>query len=86
MEINFPGEEGLNTLKELTTQVPRAKVVIFTTATDFNLIDQALRSGASGYLLKEMDTVSLTKALKEVSQLIANILTIKPLYKDPAIS
>lgn len=66
MEINFFHKDKLDTLKELTMQFPKANVVIFTTATDFGFVDWALQNGASGYLLKEMDTASLINALKEV--------------------
>ncbi|RLQ84948.1 DNA-binding response regulator [Planomicrobium sp. Y74] len=66
MEINFLQKNNLNTLKELTVEFPDAKALIFTTATEFNFVDLALQNGASGYLLKEMDTVSLINALKEV--------------------
>ncbi|QHJ71347.1 LuxR C-terminal-related transcriptional regulator [Planococcus halotolerans] len=65
-EVHFPGKKDLHALEELIIQVPHAKVVIFTTTTDFDLLEQVLENGASGYLLKEMDSFSLTSALKAV--------------------
>lgn len=66
MEINLPPQTGIQALGELNQHFPHSKVIVFTVVDDFFYVSQAIRAGASGYLLKEMDSPSLIHAIKAV--------------------
>ncbi len=66
MEINLPPQTGIQALGELNQHFPHSKVIVFTVVDDFFYVSQAIRAGASGYLLKEMDSPSLIHAIKVV--------------------
>lgn len=65
MDINLSQKNGLDALRGLIMRFPQANVLIFTASPELANVTQALQNGASGYLLKEMDTVSLINALKD---------------------
>lgn len=66
MEINIPSKNGIDALRELIQHFPFSKVIIFTVVDDFHYVSLALKAGASGYLLKEMDSNSIVHAIKRV--------------------
>jgi DNA-binding NarL/FixJ family response regulator len=61
----MPGN-GIRAAKEVTDQLPEAAVVMLTQSRDDADLFDALRAGASGYLLKDMDTDRLPDALRGV--------------------
>src|SRR5436309_14468567 len=65
LDIQMPGS-GIHAAEEIARKVPEAAVVMLTVSrTDRDLFD-ALRVGASGYLLKDMDPERLPLALHGV--------------------
>jgi DNA-binding NarL/FixJ family response regulator len=65
LDIQMPGS-GIHAAQEITRKVPEAAVVMLTVSrSDRDLFD-ALRVGASGYLLKDMDPERLPLALHGV--------------------
>jgi DNA-binding NarL/FixJ family response regulator len=65
LDINMPGN-GIQAAEAITREVPDSAVVMLTVSrTDVDLFD-ALRAGASGYLLKDIDPVRLPLALHGV--------------------
>jgi two-component system nitrate/nitrite response regulator NarL len=65
MEVKLPGD-GLAAAAEICERVPAAAVVMLTASTDDSDLFAALRAGASGYLLKDMDPERLGHALRGV--------------------
>jgi DNA-binding NarL/FixJ family response regulator len=65
LDINMPGN-GLAAVWELTARLPQVKVVMLTVSEDADHLFAALRAGASGYLLKDMDFSRLPHALVDV--------------------
>lgn len=65
LDIHMPGN-GIRAAKEVTSQLPDAAVVMLTQSRDDADLFDALRAGASGYLLKDMDTDRLPDALRGV--------------------
>lgn len=66
MDIRMPicdGVEGTRKIKELNQNI---KVIILTTFNDDNYISQALKNGASGYLLKNISPDKIIEAIKVV--------------------
>jgi two-component system response regulator DevR len=60
--------EGLELCKKLTSTYPDTAVLVLTTLVDDQLVVRAIRSGASGYVVKDVDTRELVSAIQAVSQ------------------
>ncbi|WP_332695479.1 response regulator transcription factor [Halalkalibacter lacteus] len=67
MDINMPQMNGVEATKELVTAFPNAKVLILSIHDDESYVTHVLKTGASGYLLKEMDASALVEAVKVVA-------------------
>jgi DNA-binding NarL/FixJ family response regulator len=53
MDMNMPGMDGVEATRLVTEAAPQASVLMLTIATDDTRVIEALRAGASGYLLKD---------------------------------
>lgn len=68
MDINMPEMNGVEATAELIEYFPDTNVIILSIHDDEQYVMRALRTGAQGYLLKEMDSDSLVEAIKVVSE------------------
>ena len=66
MDISMPGLNGLQALAHITQDFPEVRVIILSMHHNDEYVMQALKSGASGYLLKRAATAELPVALKNV--------------------
>ncbi|MEO7598372.1 MAG: response regulator transcription factor [Opitutus sp.] len=66
MDISMPGLNGLDTTARIVREKPKTKVLILSMHTGEDYVLQALRAGATGYLLKDAATVELGVALAAV--------------------
>lgn len=66
MDISMPGLNGLQALAQITRDYPHVRVIILSMHHHDEYILQALKSGASGYLLKRAATAELPAALTSV--------------------
>jgi DNA-binding NarL/FixJ family response regulator len=66
MDINLPGMTGIECARELKRQIPYIEVLMLTMFGDLDRIFDALRAGASGYLLKRTSPAALKAAMEEV--------------------
>ncbi len=67
MDINMPHINGVEATGNLIEKYPESKVIILSIHDDENYVTHALKTGASGYLLKEMDADALIEAVKVVA-------------------
>lgn len=67
MDINMPNVNGVEATKQLVDANPDTKVIILSIHDDENYVTHALKTGARGYLLKEMDADTLIEAVKVVA-------------------
>lgn len=67
MDIRMPGLDGLAATAEVLAAHPEARVVILTTFDDDEYVYEALRAGASGFLLKSADGDTLVNAVRVVA-------------------
>jgi two-component system, NarL family, response regulator DegU len=67
MDINMPETNGVEATRELMDRYPDTKVIILSIHDDENYVNHALKTGALGYLLKEMDSDALVDAVKIVA-------------------
>jgi DNA-binding NarL/FixJ family response regulator len=66
MDIRMPRMDGIETLKTLTGQGSTIPVIILTTFDDHELVLNAIRAGARGFLLKDVSLESLVEAIETV--------------------
>ncbi|RRN74893.1 DNA-binding response regulator [Peribacillus simplex] len=68
MDINMPNMNGVEATKMLVNRYPETKVIILSIHDDENYVQHALKTGAQGYLLKEMDADALIDAVRVVAE------------------
>ncbi|MBS7344945.1 MAG: response regulator transcription factor [Caryophanon sp.] len=67
MDINMPAKNGVEATADLLAQYPDAKVIMLSIHDDETYVTHALKSGALGYMLKEMDADEIVEAIKVVA-------------------
>jgi DNA-binding NarL/FixJ family response regulator len=65
-DVRLGKDSGLDLCREITTSYPPTKVVLLTVYDDEHYLYQALRAGASGYILKRIDGRELVAQLHRV--------------------
>lgn len=68
MDIRLPDGSGIDACRQILARSPDQRVLILTSVVDDHLVLQAIRAGAHGYLLKEIDSRGLVNALIDVSE------------------
>ena len=63
MDIRMPRINGVEGTRLIREKFPDMKVLMLTTFNDSELIFEALEQGASGYLLKDMETDAIVQAI-----------------------
>lgn len=66
VDINLPGMNGIELVVKLKMKLPGLQILILTSYEESNLIFDALRAGASGYLLKKAIPDELIQAIEDV--------------------
>jgi DNA-binding NarL/FixJ family response regulator len=64
MDLKMPGMNGVHATRQIRKQYPDVFVLILTTYDDDEWLFDAIRSGASGYLLKDTPRSDLIDAIK----------------------
>ncbi|MBR8653465.1 response regulator transcription factor [Achromobacter sp. Marseille-Q0513] len=80
LDLNLPGLSGLETLQLLVQDLPSCAVIILTVSEEADELGQALRDGARGYLVKNIDAEALTSAIRRAAggePVIAQSMTAK---------
>jgi two-component system nitrate/nitrite response regulator NarL len=67
LDLNMPGLSGLETLKLLVQDVPQAAVLILTVSEETDELSQAMRDGASGFLIKNIEAKDLILAIRRAA-------------------
>jgi len=77
MDINLPGINGIECIRQVKDKTPGTQFMMFTVYENDEKVFEALKAGASGYLLKNTGLVQLIESLKELhnggSPMSANI-------------
>ncbi|MDP9270899.1 MAG: response regulator transcription factor [Chloroflexota bacterium] len=66
LDINLPGTDGLSLLRDLVPRLPKTRVVMLTVSEDRRDLIQAVRSGAAGYLTKDLGPAALQRAVRGI--------------------
>lgn len=67
MDINMPRENGVIATSKVREFFPDVKVIILSIHDDESYVFETLRKGASGYLLKDMESDELVHAIRSVA-------------------
>ena len=67
LDLNMPGLSGLATLQLLTQDLPDSAVLMLTVSEDADDLGAALRSGARGYLVKNIEADALIAAVRRAA-------------------
>jgi len=91
LDLNMPGMNGLDTLVQLRTIALSGRVVVFSVSDHEDDVVNALKRGADGYLLKDMEPEALLKALHQaaagqmvLSEKLTNVLVASLRETHPA--
>lgn len=66
IDVRMPGMNGISATREICARCPATRVIVLTTFDDDEYVFEALRAGASGYLLKNADPDYLAQAIRAV--------------------
>jgi two-component system, NarL family, response regulator LiaR len=64
MDLVMPRLDGVEAMRELRTRVPAARVIVLTSFLDDDRLLPAIRAGAAGYLLKNVEPSELARAVR----------------------
>jgi two-component system nitrate/nitrite response regulator NarL len=67
LDLNMPGISGVEAISAIRKDAPSAQIVMLTVSEDAQDLLAALRSGASGYLLKNIDSEFLVTAIRRAA-------------------
>ncbi|MGH1385431.1 response regulator [Kordia sp.] len=68
MDIGLPGINGIEGTKKIKQQFPKTELIIVTVFEDSDMVFQALKAGACGYLTKSLGLPELNKALENLEK------------------
>lgn len=68
MDLQMPGGGGLAAIRSLAAQFPLTNVLVVTMFEDDDSVFAAMRAGARGYVLKDMDADDLARAVVAVGR------------------
>jgi two-component system response regulator NreC len=66
-DVMMPGLNGLEVTRQVTKSLPQTKVIILSMYTDDSYVLEALKNGATGYVLKDSQATDLVLAIREVA-------------------
>lgn len=68
LDVAMPLLNGLEATRQITREVPESKVLILSSYSDDEYVQQLTEEGASGYLLKQTAANDLIKAIREAQK------------------
>jgi DNA-binding NarL/FixJ family response regulator len=64
MDLKMPGMNGIEATRQIRAKYPDIKILVLTTYDDDEWVFDAIRAGASGYLLKDMPREKVVEAIR----------------------
>lgn len=64
MDLKMPGVNGIEATRQLRAKFPEIKILVLTTYDDDEWLFDAIRAGASGYLLKDTPRQKIIEAIR----------------------
>lgn len=67
LDIRLPDGTGFDACRQILQRSPATRVLVLTSVADEDVVDDAIRAGAHGYLLKEVHGRALVQAIHDVA-------------------
>ena len=78
MDIRLSGKSGIEACEEIKQKKPEIKIIMLTSYAEDEMLFSAIKSGASGYVLKQINSEGLIRSLEAVARGDASL--------DPAVT
>ncbi|MEX0873817.1 MAG: response regulator transcription factor [Actinomycetota bacterium] len=66
MDVRMPKLAGIDAARQIATALPATKIVMLTVSDEDQDLFEAIKAGASGYLLKEVDPTEIADAVRQI--------------------
>ena len=67
LDLRLPDGSGVDACQQILKKSPDTRVLILTSEADERMVDRAIRAGAHGYLLKEINAQALVQAIHDIA-------------------
>lgn len=67
LDIRLPDGTGFDACRRILQHQPEVRVLVLTSMVDESMVDEAIRAGTHGYLLKEINARGLVQAILDVA-------------------
>jgi two-component system response regulator DevR len=68
LDIRLPGGDGLDACRQIKAERPETRIIILTSYPDEEMLFDAIACGADGYVLKEIGSEELLRALERIGR------------------
>lgn len=68
MDIRLPGSSGIDACRKIVAQSPETKVIMLTSYAEDDMLFDAISAGACGYVLKQIGSDDLIRAVEAVGK------------------
>ncbi len=68
LDIRLPDGTGFDACRQILQRSPATRVLVLTSVADEDVVDNAIRAGSHGYLLKEVHGRALVQAIHDVAE------------------
>src|SRR4030066_1805805 len=68
MDIRLPGGSGIEACQEIADKYPDTKVIMLTSYAEDEMLFSAIRAGAAGYVLKQIGSEDLVRAIEAIGR------------------
>jgi two-component system, NarL family, response regulator DevR len=68
LDIRLPGGDGLEACRQIKAQRPETRIIVLTSYPDDEMLFDAIACGAEGYVLKQIGSDDLIRALEQVGR------------------
>lgn len=68
LDVRLPGTSGIEVCRTVTERYPEIAVIILTTFTDESLVEQCIKAGARGFIVKDIERFDLKRSIRAVAR------------------
>ncbi len=68
LNVRLPGASGIEVCRTVTERYPEIAVIILTTFTDESLVEQCIKAGARGFIVKDIERFDLKRSIRAVAR------------------
>ncbi|WP_326567335.1 response regulator transcription factor [Amycolatopsis rhabdoformis] len=68
MDLNLDGTSGVDATREITTELPDTRVLVLSASGEHSDVLEAVKAGASGYLVKSASVTELVDAVRRTAE------------------